>query len=121
MAETYGEKRLFDFVKASMRDGLGYDNASRQVCGNPFKTVDRTCVAWIRKQVGWVRGSDYGRRPVRDPATARQSTAGSPLRAIQPGSRTTYLPDRRVPARSEARHDAGLGRRPRRRTARSRR
>jgi hypothetical protein len=35
-----------------MQEGLGYDNASRQVFGKPFRTVDRTCVAWIRKQAG---------------------------------------------------------------------
>jgi len=52
LAKTYGEKRLFDFVKVSMREGVGYENASRQVFGKPFKTVDKACVGWIRTQVG---------------------------------------------------------------------
>ena len=52
LATTYGEKKLFDFVKVSMREGLGYENASRQVFGKPFKTVDKVCVGWIRHQVG---------------------------------------------------------------------
>jgi hypothetical protein len=52
MARTYGERKLFDFVKVSMREGLGYENASRQVFGKPFTTVDKACVGWIRRQVG---------------------------------------------------------------------
>lgn len=52
MAKTYGERKLFDFVNITMREGLGYENASRKAFGKPFKTVDKTCVEWIRKQVG---------------------------------------------------------------------
>jgi hypothetical protein len=51
MAKTYGEKKLFDFVKVTMREGFSYDDASRKVYGKPFKTIDTTCVAWIRKRV----------------------------------------------------------------------
>ncbi|NMO50805.1 hypothetical protein HH310_06315 [Actinoplanes sp. TBRC 11911] len=51
MAKTYGEKKLFDFVKVKMREGFSYDDASRKVYGKPFKTVDKTCVARIRNQV----------------------------------------------------------------------
>ena len=52
MAKTYGEKKLFDFVKVKMRQGFSYDDASRKAYGKPFKTVDKACVSWIRKQVG---------------------------------------------------------------------
>jgi hypothetical protein len=52
MAKTYGEKKLFDFVKVKMRQGFSYDDASRKAYGKPFKTVDKACVGWIRKQVG---------------------------------------------------------------------
>lgn len=51
MAETYGERKVFDFVNVSMREGIGYDSASREAFGKPFSTVDKDCVAWIRKQV----------------------------------------------------------------------
>jgi hypothetical protein len=51
MVETYGERKVFDFVNVSMREGIGYDSASREAFGKPFATVDKACVAWIRKQV----------------------------------------------------------------------
>jgi hypothetical protein len=50
MAEKFGERKLFDFVRLALRQDNTYDQASREAYGKPFKTVDKACVAWIRKQ-----------------------------------------------------------------------
>jgi hypothetical protein len=52
MAQKYGEKALFDFVRFELQNGIGFDNASKQAFGKPFATVDKACVSWIRSQVG---------------------------------------------------------------------
>lgn len=49
MADKYGERKLFDFVRLRLREGKTYDQASRDAFGKPFKTVDKACVTWIRK------------------------------------------------------------------------
>jgi hypothetical protein len=50
MAQKYGQRRLFDFVKMTLREGYGYEQASQEAYGKPFSTVDKACVAWIRQQ-----------------------------------------------------------------------
>lgn len=51
-AQTYGEAKLFAFVKLALRDKVGYDVASQRVFGRPFREVDRQCVAGIRRLTG---------------------------------------------------------------------
>ncbi len=51
MAAKYGERRLLDFVERVLRDGEEPDVASRAAYGRPFKTVDRTCLSWIKERV----------------------------------------------------------------------
>jgi hypothetical protein len=50
MAQQYGERALFDFVRLSLREDNTYDQASRDAFGKPFAAVDRGCLAWIRKR-----------------------------------------------------------------------
>jgi hypothetical protein len=50
MAQTYGERKMFDFVRLALRQDNTYDQASREAFGKPFATVDKTCVRWIRKR-----------------------------------------------------------------------
>ncbi|MFG1605607.1 hypothetical protein [Actinoplanes sp. NPDC049265] len=49
MAQKYGERKLFQFVKLTLREDNTYDMASREAYGVPFKTVDQACLSWIRK------------------------------------------------------------------------
>jgi hypothetical protein len=49
MAQTYGQRRLFDFIRLRLRQGEDLDQASRHAYGKPFATIDTTCVAWIRQ------------------------------------------------------------------------
>jgi hypothetical protein len=51
MAERYGERKLFAFVRLALRENQGYDQASRAAFGKPFRTVDKACLAWIKKQL----------------------------------------------------------------------
>ena len=51
MAGKYGERKLMDFTDRVVRDGATPDAASRAAYGTPFKTVDKTCLAWIKKRV----------------------------------------------------------------------
>ena len=51
MADRYGERRLFTFVRLVLREHVTYDRAARAAFGTPFATVDKTCLAWIRNQV----------------------------------------------------------------------
>jgi hypothetical protein len=48
LASKYGERALFDFVRYRMQNGFEYDDASRRAFHQPFKTVDKACVTWIR-------------------------------------------------------------------------
>jgi hypothetical protein len=50
MAQKFGQRKLFDFVKLTLRDGYGYEQASQEAYGKPFSTVDKACVSWIRAQ-----------------------------------------------------------------------
>jgi hypothetical protein len=50
LAARFGEKKLFAFVKAKLRDRESYDEASEQVFGTPFRPIDTACVARIRQQ-----------------------------------------------------------------------
>ncbi|MEV6631469.1 hypothetical protein AB0M54_12035 [Actinoplanes sp. NPDC051470] len=49
MAQTYGERKLFEFVKLTLREDNTYDMASREAYGLPFATVDKGCLTWIKK------------------------------------------------------------------------
>ncbi|WP_030441580.1 peptidase MA family metallohydrolase [Actinoplanes subtropicus] len=51
MAHQYGETKLFKFVRSVLTDGDELDQAALDAYGVPFRTVDKTCMAWIRKQV----------------------------------------------------------------------
>lgn len=50
LATKYGQRKLFDFVKYTLREGYGYDQASQEAFGKPFSTVDKGCVSWIKSQ-----------------------------------------------------------------------
>ncbi|MEV6489108.1 hypothetical protein AB0M20_10835 [Actinoplanes sp. NPDC051633] len=67
MATVYGEAKMLEFFRLHIRgaprdpgvfDPLGtrgkldYDQASRRTFGTGFRTVDKTCVTWIRRQIG---------------------------------------------------------------------
>jgi hypothetical protein len=51
MAHKYGEAKLLTFVRLVLTEDNELDQAARDAYGVPFKTVDRTCMAWIKKQV----------------------------------------------------------------------
>lgn len=51
MARQYGEAKMFTFVRLVLSEDNDLDQAARDAYGKPFKTVDKACVAWIRKQV----------------------------------------------------------------------
>ncbi len=51
MADRYGERRLFTFVRLVLREEKTYDEASRQAFGKPFRTVDKGCLKWIKGQL----------------------------------------------------------------------
>jgi hypothetical protein len=48
----YGEPAVFGFVVKVLREGKGYDRASREAFGRPFVVVDRDCVDRIRRLAG---------------------------------------------------------------------
>jgi hypothetical protein len=48
MATKFGQRKMFDFIKLTLREGYGLDQASEEAYGKPFKTVDKSCVSWIR-------------------------------------------------------------------------
>ena len=48
LAAKYGERALFDFVRYRLQNGFEYDDAARRAFHQPFATVDRACVSWIR-------------------------------------------------------------------------
>ncbi|MEV4637969.1 hypothetical protein AB0J80_11505 [Actinoplanes sp. NPDC049548] len=48
IATKYGQRALFTFVRLYLREDRDLDPASREAFGRPFKTVDSSCVAWIR-------------------------------------------------------------------------
>jgi hypothetical protein len=50
MAERYGQRKLFAFVRLALRQDRTYDHAARSAFGKPFAAVDKACVAWIKKQ-----------------------------------------------------------------------
>jgi hypothetical protein len=50
MATKYGQHALFDFVKFTLREGYGYEQASQEAYGQPFNKVDKDCVRWIRSK-----------------------------------------------------------------------
>lgn len=51
MADRYGERRLFTFVRLVLREGDTYDRAARAAFGTPFATVDKRCLAWVEGQL----------------------------------------------------------------------
>jgi hypothetical protein len=51
MADRYGERRLFTFVRLVLREDKPYDQAARDAFGRSFATVDKDCLKWIKKQV----------------------------------------------------------------------
>ncbi|MFI5934811.1 hypothetical protein [Actinoplanes sp. NPDC051494] len=48
MAKKYGQRALFTFARLYLREEKDLDPAARQAFGQPFRTVDKTCLAWIR-------------------------------------------------------------------------
>ena len=50
MADRYGERRLFTFVKLVLREDATYDKAAREAFGTSFAAVDKACLKWIRGQ-----------------------------------------------------------------------
>jgi hypothetical protein len=50
MATKYGQRKLFDFVKYTLRDGYGYEQAAQEAYGKSFSSVDKGCVSWIKSQ-----------------------------------------------------------------------
>jgi hypothetical protein len=51
MAHQYGETKLLTFVRLVLTEDNELDQAAHDAYGVPFKTVDKTCIAWIKKQV----------------------------------------------------------------------
>jgi hypothetical protein len=51
MAEQYGERNLFVFVRLALRQDKTYDQAARAAFGKPFAAVDKSCIAWIEKRL----------------------------------------------------------------------
>lgn len=51
MAERYGERKLFVFVRLALRQDRSYDQAAREAFGKPFATVDKSCITWIKKRL----------------------------------------------------------------------
>jgi hypothetical protein len=51
MAHKYGEAKLFAFVRLVLAADNDYDQASRDAFGQPFATVDKACLTWIKQQV----------------------------------------------------------------------
>jgi len=51
MAHQYGDVKLLKFVRLVLTDDNELDQAAHDAYGLPFKTVDKTCVGWIKKQV----------------------------------------------------------------------
>jgi hypothetical protein len=50
MAQKFGQRKLFEFIKLTLREGYGYEQASQEAYGKPFTTVDKSCVSWIRQE-----------------------------------------------------------------------
>jgi hypothetical protein len=48
MATKFGQRKMFDFIKLTLREGYGLDQASQEAYGKPFHTVDKSCVSWIK-------------------------------------------------------------------------
>jgi hypothetical protein len=51
MADRYGERRLFTFVRLVLREDTAYDKAARAAFGTSFAAVDKGCLKWIKAQV----------------------------------------------------------------------
>lgn len=51
LARKYGQGALFTFVRLYLRENRDLDPASREAFGQPFTTVDKTCLTWIRDKV----------------------------------------------------------------------
>ena len=51
MADRYGERRLFTFVRLVLREDRSYDQAARTAFGTSFAAVDKGCLKWIKKQL----------------------------------------------------------------------
>ena len=52
LVTTFGEPRAMEFVRLRLRLGQSLDEAAQSVFGRPFATVDKSCVRWMRAQVG---------------------------------------------------------------------
>ena len=48
MSRTYGQRALFTFVRLYLRENRDLDPAAKEAFGQPFTTVDKTCLAWTR-------------------------------------------------------------------------
>ena len=50
MATKFGQRKMFEFVKLTLREGYGYEQASQEAYGKPFSSVDKACVSWIKAE-----------------------------------------------------------------------
>jgi hypothetical protein len=48
LAGKFGSERLLTFAARVLRQGATLDKGAREVFGQPFATVDQSCVAWTR-------------------------------------------------------------------------
>ncbi|WP_430791011.1 hypothetical protein [Actinoplanes sp. G11-F43] len=51
MAAKYGETKMLDFVDMVLHEGMEPDVAAPIAFRKPFKTVDKACVSWIKRQL----------------------------------------------------------------------
>ena len=50
MAQKFGQRKMFDFVKLTLREGYGYEQASQEAYGKSFTSVDKACLSWIKAE-----------------------------------------------------------------------
>jgi hypothetical protein len=48
MATKFGQRKLFTFIELTLREGYGLAQASQEAYAEPFSTVDKGCVSWIK-------------------------------------------------------------------------
>jgi hypothetical protein len=52
LVDRFGERRFFDFFRRVLRESAGYREASQAAFGRSWQSVDRACVAAIRRAAG---------------------------------------------------------------------
>ena len=51
MAVKYGERAMLTFVRLRLREARTRNDAARSAFGRSFATVDKTCTAWLGRQI----------------------------------------------------------------------